>query len=121
MGTFNSVRTAKSAGPPRPQIAPRSDKTQERALYMQSLMTRALAHYEAGRFAEVEPLCLKILAVDVRHADALYVLGVAAFKTGRYELAERMIRRAIAVNDRQPFITPTWATRYRHKGRPVRR
>jgi tetratricopeptide (TPR) repeat protein len=73
------------------------------AVYVQTLMACALEHFEAGRFAQVEPLCLKILAVDVRHADALYVLGMAALKTGRQELAARMIRRAIAVNGKQPF------------------
>lgn len=73
------------------------------AAAIRALMATALRHYEAGRMAEAERLCLKILALDVRHADALYVLGMAGFKTGRFEMAERMIRRAIAVNDRQPF------------------
>jgi tetratricopeptide (TPR) repeat protein len=53
--------------------------------------------------AEVERCCLQILAADVRQADALYLLGMAGFKTERYGMAERMIRRAIAINGRQPF------------------
>jgi tetratricopeptide (TPR) repeat protein len=67
------------------------------------LMAMVLREYDAGHMAEVERLCLQILALDVRHADALYVLGMAGFKTDRFELAERMIRRAIAVNNRQAY------------------
>jgi tetratricopeptide (TPR) repeat protein len=33
----------------------------------------------------------------------LYLLGMAGYQTGRYPIAERMIRRAIAVNGRQAF------------------
>ncbi len=80
-------------------------------------MARALEHYEAERFAEVDPLCLKILAVDVRHADALYVLGMAGFKTGRFELAVRMIRRAIAVNGAQPFYYSNLGNALQAQGR----
>jgi tetratricopeptide (TPR) repeat protein len=103
VAAFASVRNGKSSdlraeGPAFP-----ADRTRAQLLYIDSLMSRALQRYEAGQFAEAEPLCLKILAVDVHHADALYVLGMAAFRTGRHALAERMIRRAIAVNSRQPF------------------
>ena len=43
---------------------------QKQVAYIQRLMVRALEHLEAGRTAEVEPLCLKVLAVDVRLANA---------------------------------------------------
>ena len=79
-----------------------------------------LREYDAGHMAEVERLCLQILALDVRHADALYVLGMAGIKTDRFELAERMIRRAIAVNTARPTIIFTWATRSARWDRPMR-
>jgi len=66
-------------------------------------MTLALREYQAERMAEVERLCLQILALDVRHPNGLYLLGMAGFKSGRFEMAERMIRRAIAVNPQQAF------------------
>jgi tetratricopeptide (TPR) repeat protein len=106
VGAFGGVKSLRAAGTPTRKVDGRSvlaSKAQMQAVYVQSLMARALEHFDGGRFAEVEPLCLKILAVDVRHADALYVLGMAAFKTGRNELAVSMIRRAIAANCRQPF------------------
>ncbi len=106
MGAFGGVKSFRAEGRSARHDAKTpglAGKAQKQAAYIQSLIVRALVHYEAGRMAEVEPLCLKILAVDVRHADALYVLGMAALKTGRYELAIRMIRRAIAINGKQPF------------------
>jgi len=70
---------------------------------IQVLWPLAMREFNAGRMAEVERCCLQILALDVHHADTLYLLGMACFKTERLEVAERMIRRAIAVNQQQPF------------------
>ena len=70
---------------------------------IQAWLATALRHYDAGHMAEAERLCLQILARDVRHADALYVLGIVAYRTNRLPAAASMIRRAIAVNPRQPF------------------
>ncbi len=75
----------------------------EKAEKIQLLMALVLREYEANHMAEVERLCLQILALDVHHADTLYILGMASYKTGRNEVAERMIRRALAVNPLQPF------------------
>lgn len=66
-------------------------------------MALALREYHAERMSEVERLCLQILAFDTGHASGLYLLGMAGFKTKRYEMAERMIRRAIAVNPNHPY------------------
>jgi tetratricopeptide (TPR) repeat protein len=84
---------------------------------IQALMTQLLREYDAGRMAEVERLCLQVLAIDVRHADALYVLGMTSYKNGRYEVAERMIRRAIAVNPRQPFYHSNLGNALRFQGK----
>jgi tetratricopeptide (TPR) repeat protein len=82
-----------------PVRLPRDEKAEKIRL----LMALVLREYGAERMAEVERLCLQILALDVRHADTLYILGMASFKTGRFEVAERMMRRALAVNPHQPF------------------
>jgi tetratricopeptide (TPR) repeat protein len=70
---------------------------------IQAWLLTALGHYEAGQTAEAERMCLQILSIDVRHADALYLLGMIAYKTGRIPVAVSMIRRAIAVNPRRPY------------------
>jgi tetratricopeptide (TPR) repeat protein len=67
------------------------------------MLATALRHYQAEQMTEAERLCLQILSVNVRHADALYVLGMIAYKTGRFPVAAAMVRRAIAVNPRQPY------------------
>jgi tetratricopeptide (TPR) repeat protein len=79
---------------------PRRNVTAEK---VNALLKLALLEYDAGRLAEVERLCLQILALDVRHADTLYLLGMVGYRTERFEMAERMIRRAIAVNSRQAY------------------
>ncbi len=70
---------------------------------IQALLLTALGHYEAGQTAEAERMCLQVLSMDVRHADALYVLGMIAYKTGRFPVATSMIRRAIAARPLQPY------------------
>jgi tetratricopeptide (TPR) repeat protein len=68
------------------------------------LFSLALREYNAERMDKAEKFCLELLSLDVRHAEALYLLGMVGFKTQRYEVAERMIRRAIAINGRQPYF-----------------
>jgi len=75
----------------------------EKAEKIQILMALVLREYGTEHLAEVERLCLQILALDVRHSDALYILGMSSFKGGRFEVAERMMRRALEVNPQQPF------------------
>jgi len=82
--------------PPGPPEIPVSEK-------IQILLALALREYNAEHMAEVEKLCLQILAIDVRHADALYLLGMAGYKSEHFEMAERMIRRAIALNPNQAY------------------
>ncbi|MFZ1083644.1 MAG: tetratricopeptide repeat-containing glycosyltransferase family protein [Terracidiphilus sp.] len=84
----------------KPPVRPHRD---EKAEKIQLLMALVLREYGAEHMADVERLCLQVLALDVRHADALYILGMSSFKNGRFEVAERMIRRALAVNPNQPF------------------
>jgi tetratricopeptide (TPR) repeat protein len=103
VGADVGVKSRRAVIAPKREPARPDDRTKAQLIYIHSLISRALQNFEAGQFSDIEPLCLRILAVDVRHADALYVLGMAALKTDRYTLSERMIRRAIAVNNNQPF------------------
>jgi len=87
-----------SSIPPKQQGAPAQKAV---AATIQSLMELALRQYAAGAFTEAERTCLNILALDVRHADCLYLLGIIGYRTGRFPMAVAMIRRAIAINGEQ--------------------
>jgi len=59
--------------------------------------------HEAGRSAEAENSCRRILAIDPRHADSLHLLGVLAHRAGRHAPAADLLRRAIALRNDAPF------------------
>jgi 2-polyprenyl-3-methyl-5-hydroxy-6-metoxy-1,4-benzoquinol methylase/tetratricopeptide (TPR) repeat protein len=64
------------------------------------LLTRAVRHHQAGQLVEAEGCYRKILAIDENHFHGLHLFGVLAQQMGRSDFAERLIRKAIALNDR---------------------
>jgi thioredoxin-like negative regulator of GroEL len=50
-----------------------------------------------GQFSEAEQIYLQALAIDPHHPDALHLLGMIAFQTGRDVAAVDLIRKAIAI------------------------
>jgi protein O-GlcNAc transferase len=60
-----------------------------------SLMELAVAHYQAGRLAESEGACRRVLGENPNHAEALHLLGLIAKRVGRNEEALRLIGQAI--------------------------
>lgn len=58
---------------------------------------QALAHHQAGRLAEAEPLYRALLAAQPDSGDLLHLLGVTACQRGEPATGERMIRRATAL------------------------
>jgi tetratricopeptide (TPR) repeat protein len=58
-------------------------------------LTTAAQQLQAGQFRAVEEICRQILVRDPSQADALHMLGVLAYQTGRYELAIEHINQAI--------------------------
>ena len=103
------------------RLARQPSRTQRNdvAARIPALLTMALKEYHAGRMAEVERLCLQVLSLDVRQPDGLYMLGMAGFKTERFEMAERMIRRALAVNPRQAFYHSNLGNALLSQGKPI--
>jgi tetratricopeptide (TPR) repeat protein len=63
----------------------------------QSLVLEALRHHQAGLFAEAEQVYRQVLAADPHHSDALHLLGMIAYQTGRSDVAVELIRKAIAI------------------------
>jgi len=62
----------------------------------------ALAHHRAGRIDEAAAIYRRVLVAEPRNADALHLLGVAAYQRRDYDTAIEMIGRAIAIDRRNP-------------------
>ncbi len=61
----------------------------------QNTFDLALQHHQAGRLADAEALYRQILSEQPNDLDALHLLGVIAYQTGRNDVAVDLIRRAI--------------------------
>lgn len=57
---------------------------------------------QAGRYDEARRILLELLAVNVRHGESLYLLGVVEYHCQHHEVAVKMIERALAVDSRNP-------------------
>jgi tetratricopeptide (TPR) repeat protein len=65
---------------------------------MRDVFIAAAAHHRAGRLLEAERGYRRILAADPQASDALHMLGVLAYQTGRNAAAAELIGRAIALH-----------------------
>jgi tetratricopeptide (TPR) repeat protein len=64
----------------------------------QVLLSRGIALFQQGRFAEAETIFREILRTQASHFDALHLLGVIALQTNRAERAMPLIEQAIKLN-----------------------
>ncbi len=71
--------------------------TLEQALHL------AAARHQAGRFAEAEPIYRTVLSHEPENADALHLLGLLMYQTGRAESAVESIRHALRIVHDQPI------------------
>lgn len=58
----------------------------------------ALAHHQQGRFDEARALYESVLKKHPKHFDALHMLGVLAYQSGKLERAATLLARAIAID-----------------------
>jgi tetratricopeptide (TPR) repeat protein len=65
-------------------------------------MQLAMQHHQAGRLSEAEATYRQVLADDPNHGDAWHLLGTLALQVEQYDLAEELIRRAIAIKGDWP-------------------
>ncbi len=63
-----------------------------------NLLQTALAHHNAGRRAEAEPLYRRVLEIDPGNHDALHLLGVLLTQSGRVEDAIPLLSKAVAIH-----------------------
>jgi tetratricopeptide (TPR) repeat protein len=61
------------------------------------MLTLALQRHQAGDFAQAESLYRQFLSHEPNHPDALHLLGIVAYQTGRHAAAEELLNRAVAL------------------------
>ena len=76
-----------------------------------------LAHQRAGRFVEAEACYQHALATEPEQPDALHLLGVVAYQTGRHDVAAALIAQAIRRNAHSPVYFFNHALALKHLGR----
>jgi protein O-GlcNAc transferase len=62
----------------------------------------AVEHHQAGRLGEAERICRQILVEQPAHAEAMHLLAMIAYRTGKNEVALDLFRRAIALRPNFP-------------------
>ncbi|MES2602488.1 MAG: GNAT family N-acetyltransferase [Pseudomonadota bacterium] len=60
-------------------------------------ITVAKSHHQRGQIAEAEKAYRAILEAEPKHADAMYLLGIALLQQHKYEAAEQQLRLAIGL------------------------
>jgi hypothetical protein len=60
-------------------------------------MQLAVQHHRAGRYAEAESICRRVLAQLPEQVDALHLLGVLAGQSGHTDEAIRLLGRAVQI------------------------
>lgn len=69
-----------------------------------AVMRIAAEHHRAGRTAAAKTMYQEVLALDPRHADALFLMGVLERQAGRLEEARRLQNEAVRwAADRAPM------------------
>ena len=69
---------------------------------MADLLATGRKLHQVGRLAEAEACYRQVLAVQPNHADALNLLGLAAYQMGHTDVAIEAIGRAIETNGQNP-------------------
>ena len=70
----------------------------EPTLSGQEALARALEHYHAERWPEVETVCRRILQSDPNQPAALNLLGVLVIQMGKHALAVDLIGQTITIH-----------------------
>ncbi len=87
-----------------PPTKPPEQAAFSRVARSQAVLDQAVQLFRAGRPAEAEQLAREILDHTPRHFDALHLLGAVARAQGKFDLAIRSLRRALAISPKEPAV-----------------
>jgi len=62
----------------------------------------AVRMYEAQQYDEAQQQCMELLAQDVQCTDGLNLLGLVLYEKGHYDVAVRMLGRALSIQKNNP-------------------
>jgi tetratricopeptide (TPR) repeat protein len=79
----------------------------------------ALAHQRAGRFAQAEALCERLLAREPEQVDALHLSGVLCIQAGRHDAAIARLRRVLAYEPELALAHKNLGAAFHAAGRPA--
>ena len=85
-----------------------------------NLVRDGVVHLNAGRLADAEAVCRRILGLDPQHAGALHMLGVIALQAGRHDLAAELIANSLRVNPENPHALVGLGNALKGLGQPDR-
>ena len=68
------------------------------------VLQEAKAFYKTGQIDETERICQEILHSDPDSVDALHLLGVVAYRVGKYDVAVDLITQAIEIDSGQAIF-----------------
>lgn len=77
----------------------------------------AFQHYQNQELEQAERIYREVLSVDPRNFDALHLLGLLAYRTGRYDDAIERLRGAVEVNAAHPVAHTNLGAAFRAAGR----
>ena len=76
----------------------------DQSLNIPDALQSALRHHQKGELQKAEAVYRQILRADKGNADALHLLGVIAYQSGRNTEAIELIGKAICVNQNVPIF-----------------
>lgn len=88
---MESIGALPSGLPPGPQTTPGPALL---SVSVEQAVAIATEHFEAGRRAEAEGVCLQILAVEPEQSDALHICGALAHLAGKHGIALPLLEKA---------------------------
>ena len=78
----------------------RLKKQQRKSYDLAEARNRALLLHQANRIADAQAVCREIIEHAPRHFDALHLLGVTEYQSGRHDEADRLLQQALLVEPR---------------------
>jgi hypothetical protein len=86
-------------------------------LTINAAYSKAIEHFNAGRYEEVDKLCTAIVQARPNHIDAINLLGLVAQKINRHDLAVEQFQHALQFNSSRSVLHHNLGISFHQLGR----